>query len=97
MYPALLLTPWILMYALSTVAMNHRLSFQQHFGGDVPWEKQSEQTLSVPFSGDATAHFMAAQILQGLYMWWHLKRFRKWGLLALRAGGAVLTAFLIGL
>jgi hypothetical protein len=66
MYLALFLTPWILMYALSTVAMNLRLSFRQHFGGDVPWEKQSEQTLSVQFSRDATPQFMAAQVLQVL-------------------------------
>jgi hypothetical protein len=68
MYLALFLTPWIIMYALSTVAMNHRSSFRQHFGGDVPWEKQSEQILPVEFSGDATPQFMAAQILQVLHM-----------------------------
>jgi hypothetical protein len=30
-------------------------------------------------------------------MWWHLKRLRNWGLLALGSGLAVFTAFLLGL
>jgi hypothetical protein len=40
---------------------------------------------------------MLVWIASGLYMWWHLKGFRKWGLLALGAGMAVFIAFLVGL
>jgi hypothetical protein len=40
---------------------------------------------------------MLVWIASGLYMWWHLKRFRKWGLLALGAGMVLFTAFLLGL
>ena len=32
MYLALFLVPWVLMYALSTSAMNHRHFFQEYYG-----------------------------------------------------------------
>jgi hypothetical protein len=34
-------------------------------------------------------------IASGLYMWWHLPRHRGWGWLALAAGAAAFTAFLL--
>jgi hypothetical protein len=46
MYLALFLSPWILMYALSTMAMNHRKQLLEWFGGAQPkFEKQSEVQL----------------------------------------------------
>jgi hypothetical protein len=36
-------------------------------------------------------------IATGLYMWWHLKRFRNWGWLALGSGIALFTVFVLGL
>ncbi|MBK5290712.1 MAG: hypothetical protein JJE04_03325 [Acidobacteriia bacterium] len=43
MYLALFLAPWILMYALSTMAMNHRKTLQGWFGeGPPPFEKDRE-------------------------------------------------------
>ena len=36
-------------------------------------------------------------VASGLYMWWHLKRFRNWGWLALGSGIALFTAFVLGL
>jgi hypothetical protein len=43
LYLALFLTPCMLMYALSTVAMNHRGWFETHYGEQaVQWESVSE-------------------------------------------------------
>ena len=42
MYLGLFLTPWMLMYALSTLAMNHRHILQKHFGNEPVFEKESE-------------------------------------------------------
>jgi hypothetical protein len=36
-------------------------------------------------------------IASGLYMWWHLKRFRGWGFVALGCGNALFAAFLLKL
>jgi len=40
---------------------------------------------------------MMIWIASGLYMWWNLKRFRGWGMLALASGFALFIAFLFGL
>jgi hypothetical protein len=40
---------------------------------------------------------MMIWIASGLYMWWNLKRFRGWGMLALASGFALFVAFLFGL
>ncbi|HVW07785.1 MAG TPA: hypothetical protein VHC90_04345 [Bryobacteraceae bacterium] len=40
---------------------------------------------------------MMTWIATGLYMWWNLKRFRGWGMLALGSGIALFAAFLFGL
>jgi hypothetical protein len=36
-------------------------------------------------------------IATGLYMWWHLKRYRGWGLVALGVGDVLFVAFLLKL
>ncbi len=44
MYLALFLTPWMLMYALSTMAMNHRGFFKKLYGtSPAPYEAEKEQ------------------------------------------------------
>jgi hypothetical protein len=40
---------------------------------------------------------MIIWIASGLYMWWHLKRYRGWGLVALGCGNALFLAFLLKL
>jgi hypothetical protein len=67
MYLALFLTPWVLMYALSTLAMTHRAAFHQSFHTS-PWEKETEQVLPARFSADATPDFMGDQILRYLHL-----------------------------
>lgn len=64
MYLALLLAPWILLYALSTIAMNHREAFRLNFQTRLPWDRESEQLLPMQFSAGATPEFMSEQILQ---------------------------------
>ena len=68
MYLGLFLMPWIMMYALSTVVMNHRPSFSKHYGGGLPWDREGEQTLGLQFSPDATPQFMGEEILQALHI-----------------------------
>ena len=40
---------------------------------------------------------MIMWIASGLYMWWHLKRYRSWGSAALGCGSALFVAFLLKL
>jgi hypothetical protein len=40
---------------------------------------------------------MIIWIASGLYMWWHLKRYRGWGLVALGFGNVLFVAFLLRL
>lgn len=65
MYLALFLTPWVLLYALSTLAMTHRDAFHPNFYSS-PWEKVSEQVFPAQFSADASADFMGEEILREL-------------------------------
>jgi hypothetical protein len=67
MYLALLLTPWVLLYALSTLAMTHRSAFHPDFYS-TPWEKVGDQVLAAQFSADATPDFMGEEILQTLHL-----------------------------
>jgi hypothetical protein len=60
--------PWILLYALSTIAMNHREAFRLNVQTRLPWEKESEQVLRLQFSAGATPEFMGRQILQILHL-----------------------------
>jgi hypothetical protein len=67
MYLALFLMPWMLFYALSTMAMNHRDFFRKLYGGPiVTFEKESELPFSGQFPEGATAKQKALQILSGL-------------------------------
>ena len=67
MYLALFLTPWMLMYALSTMAMNHRTFFQE-IHGDGPPAYQLEQETIYPgtFPENARPRMVADQILASL-------------------------------
>jgi hypothetical protein len=67
MYLALFLTPWLLMYALSTLAMNHREVFIEKYGAAAPpYEKEREQTFAASFPPGANPGQMARQILEAL-------------------------------
>jgi hypothetical protein len=67
MYLGLFLAPWMLMYALSTIVMNHRAAFREGYGGElVRWQIEQERQLGLQFSADATPAFMAAQIMREL-------------------------------
>src|SRR5215469_13813790 len=68
MYLALGLAPWILLYALSTITMNHREMFHPNFEAGLHWVKESEQVLPMQFSVGATPQFMGEQILQTLHL-----------------------------
>ena len=64
MYLALFLFPWILMYALSTVAMNHRAMFIARYGpGPVPFEKERELVYDGFFPENAEPKAISQQIL----------------------------------
>jgi hypothetical protein len=67
MYLALALTPWILVYAASTIVMNHR-EFVRHVLGIAPpeFEKVSEQTYSGIFPEGAAPREKAQQILRDI-------------------------------
>jgi len=63
MYFALFLVPWMLMYAVSTMTMNHRSE-----GAAARWEKEREETYTGTFPSGATPRVMARQILISLGM-----------------------------
>jgi hypothetical protein len=67
MYLALFLMPWVLMYALSTMAMNHREFFRKVYGGKpAQFEKEREQTYTGLLAANATPSQAAVQILRDL-------------------------------
>ena len=67
MYVGLFLMPWILMYALSTLVMNHRAAFKEHYGGSlVRWVKEDERRYTGQFAGQTEPKVMAEQILREL-------------------------------
>ena len=67
MYLALFLTPWVLMYALSTVVMNHRDYFIGKYGrGPVPFEKERELNYEGTFPDNAEPKAIASQVLASL-------------------------------
>ena len=61
MYLALFLAPWMLGYAVSTVAMSHRW-----IGGPVTYIHEREQTYETRFGPDTPSTEIARQILQEL-------------------------------
>jgi hypothetical protein len=67
MYLALFLAPWMLMYALSTIVMNHRGWFIEKYGrGPVPFEKERELTYNGSFPENAEPKHIAMQVLASL-------------------------------
>lgn len=68
LYLALFLGPWILMYAISTMVMNHREWFRGRPPAPPVWEPVSSGIYDGVFPQSATAQQMAAQILAGLGM-----------------------------
>jgi len=67
LYLALFLTPWILMYAASTVVMNHRVQLLRMYGGPPPsMVPEREQAYDGVFPPEATPKQVAQQILMSL-------------------------------
>lgn len=66
LYLALFLTPWVLMYALSTFVMNHRDFFRGRPAPPPKWERVSEQVYDGLFPENADRFVMARQILLSL-------------------------------
>ncbi|MGH9659017.1 MAG: hypothetical protein ACRD96_10770 [Bryobacteraceae bacterium] len=67
MYLALFLAPWVLIYTLSTMAMNHRDWFRRFYAGPiVHYEKERDLPWAGAFAPDATPQSMAAEILSAL-------------------------------
>jgi hypothetical protein len=64
MYLALFLFPWMLMYALSTAAMNHRAFFANlHGGAPLAYEREREFVYDGVFADDAELRSIAEQVL----------------------------------
>lgn len=67
MYLALFLFPWMLMYALSTLVMNHRAIFIEKYGrGPVPLEMERELKYDGSFPENAEPRLISQQILASL-------------------------------
>lgn len=66
MYMALFLTPWVLMYTVSTFVMNHRDWFRGRPPAPPKWERVSERTYDGQFPEGATPAIQARQILMSL-------------------------------
>ena len=64
MYLALFMSPWVLMYTLSTLVMNHRAIFRQE--GPPVWAKERELNYDGVFDPSAKPRDMARQILLSL-------------------------------
>src|SRR5688572_25055961 len=65
MYLALFLSPWLLMYAASTFAMNHRTWFR---AGQPVFEKEREELFRGQIPQGARPADIAAQVLRELQM-----------------------------
>jgi hypothetical protein len=67
MYLALSLTPWMLIYALSTMAMNHQEFFNKVYGEKpVKFDMEKQRTYEGTFPAGATSKQAAVQILKAL-------------------------------
>jgi len=67
MYLALFLFPWMLMYALSTLVMNHRAYFVERYGtGAIPFEAERAITYDGVFTENADLRTISQQILASL-------------------------------
>jgi hypothetical protein len=64
MYAALFLFPWVLMYALSTLVMNHRAMFVARYGpGPVPYEQERRLIYDGVFPAGSDLRTISSQIL----------------------------------
>jgi len=69
MYLGLFLAPWMLLYAASTIAMNHRAWFERYYGGRlVVWEKEAERRWGGDVPSGLSGRAVAARILADLGM-----------------------------
>lgn len=67
MYLALFLTPWMLIYALSGLVLNHNQTLRAWYGGSLgQLEKVEERPYTAAFSADADPRMIGAQILEHL-------------------------------
>lgn len=67
MYLALFLTPWMIIYALSGLVLNHGERVRGFYGGKFPeFEKVEEKPYTAAFSADADARMIGAQVLADL-------------------------------
>jgi hypothetical protein len=67
MYLALFLFPWVAMYALSTLVMNHRAIFAARYGeGPIPYEHERQLVYDGNFPADADLRTVSTQILISL-------------------------------
>lgn len=66
MYFALFLTPWILMYALAVIGVNHRDFFMTSVPPGSQFELEMERVYTAAFSSDAEPELIAGQILADL-------------------------------
>src|SRR5262245_16910900 len=67
MYLALFLTPWMLIYALSGLAINHNQAIRALYGAKFgQFEKVEERPYTAAFSADAEPRMIGAQILEHL-------------------------------
>jgi hypothetical protein len=67
MYLALFLFPWVLMYALSTLVMNHRAYFAARYGsGPPPFELERRLVHDAVFAENADLRSISKQILSAL-------------------------------
>jgi len=63
MYLGLFLAPWMAMYAISTLAMNHHQTLQKYFGERPTYEKESETVLSSGLDASEPPQITARKIL----------------------------------
>ena len=67
MYLALFLTPWLIIYALSGIVLNHGRLFGMGEGGKPPpFVKVEERDYQAAFSADADTRMIGAQVLESL-------------------------------
>ena len=67
MYLALIFTPWVLVYALSTTAMNHEAFFNRFYSGNqAKFIMELQRIYEGSFSPNATSKQAAIQILKSL-------------------------------
>src|SRR5260221_9985145 len=67
MYLALFLSPWMIIYALSGLVLNHNQAIRNLYGDRfAPFEKVEERDYAATFSADADPRMIGAQVLDHL-------------------------------